>query len=195
MEKARTLASMVSQAGNGEYMVHGNTADAECVIAQSFGYQEATDGTVEPGWSNYALASYVLENFSYHMPKILQFEVGDAFEKFQGLSGQYYRIEKHREEGKYLDTREVLEQSAAIMEENQWRSAAVVAHRHHVPRVDAAARRLGIDTIVPNALPGTWDPESAQWWTRSPERWFSREVPTIGYYAVKGWLDLTKPRE
>jgi uncharacterized SAM-binding protein YcdF (DUF218 family) len=120
-------------------------------------------------------------------PLILQGELDDAARMADGLAAAY-RIDSHRQAGKYLDTREFLAQAADIMQREKWRTAVLVAQPYHVPRVLAAARKMGIEISVPANLPAAWEPASAQWWTRSAGRWRAREGLAILTYWLRGWL-------
>ena len=54
------------------------------------------------------------------------------------------RVDRHRQEGKYLDTREVADQARLLMAQRGWQVALLLAHGHHVPRALRICTRLGI---------------------------------------------------
>ena len=181
-----SIWSLCRQTWSGHYTVIGNLNEAQCVLGFSFG-AVGQEPEVRPGLSNEDLASYALEHF-VHLPKILQREVADAY-LCLAPGSQVERINYHRQPTRYLDTREVAEQAWGIMEHHGWRTAALLAHGHHMPRVHAVCQRVGISTV---ALPGLekirFCPDSAQRWTRSRQAWFRREVLTIFYYRWQGWI-------
>ncbi len=168
----------------GDYKVHGNVQDADCVVALSFGFRKDGD-KVLPGLSNQDLASFIMVNYGY-LPKLLQFEVAACL---PAKAARVYRIEEHRKRGAYLDSREVASQAKEIMKQHGWTKALIIAHPYHMPRADAVCQKVGIRTIVPAGLEAIrFDPHSEQQWTRGPEDWPNREAKAIVYYAVKGWI-------
>jgi hypothetical protein len=177
---------MITQARSGEYDAHGSMSDADCVIGPSFGYRKTAKGVIEPGRANTSLARFAATNL-LALPKILQFEIDDAYEQLTGVRSEH-RIEQHRKKGKYLDTREVAAQAVAVMRENGWGRAVLLGHPNHMPRIDSVVQNLGAATVVPENIEAVWDTESDQPWTRSPEAWKQHELVAIGLYAVRGWL-------
>src|SRR3989344_3252611 len=178
-----SLNDITQQAISGHYDAHGGIGDGHCVIAFSFGYRKMADG-IEPGISNQDLAKFIEVNIK-NKPLILQFEIADA------LRGNYdiYRIEKHRRSGEYLGTDEGAKQAFDIMKSKNWKTAIIVAHPHHIPRVDAVCRMLGIETIVPKGLEKIrFDPESDQEWTKNKEAWAIRERLAIKFYSENGLI-------
>jgi hypothetical protein len=160
----------------------------DCVIALAFGYRR-THGKIIPGPSNEALAEVVHEKYS-GLPKILQFEVADAFAKHD--NEPILRIEQHRT-GAYMDTREVLVQASELCKKSGWETAALVAHPSHLPRVRACAEKLGlrvstdqIDEMQGLDIP--YDPQSDQSWTRSRWRMQLHEVLANGLYKALGHI-------
>jgi hypothetical protein len=181
-----SIWTLCRQAWTGHYLVNGDLNEAQCVLGFSFG-GVGTGPKLQPGASNEDLAGYALQHFG-QLPRIFQGEIADAYLRF--VPGAYIdRIGAHRQPGRYLDTREVAEQAWNIMKQHGWQTAALLAHGHHLPRVDAVCRKLGISAIV---LPGLekirFCPDSAQRWTRSRRAWLPREVATILYYRCKGWI-------
>lgn len=160
----------LKQALSGQYERHGNPNVAECVIGCAFGYR-AADGQITPGPVNEALARFG-EHYPL-LPKILQWEIADAYAARQDEN--ILRIEQpwHAER---LDTPEIIEQARVLMKERGWQVALLIAHPHHLPWVDYVAQQSGLTTIVPDGLEAIgFDPQSAQYWTRSREAW-RREV-------------------
>ena len=97
-------------------------------------------------------------------------------------------IEKHRTEGKYLDTYEVLAQAVEAMKENKLAKAILVAHPGQTWRATKVLEKMGIEVIIPVGLETIcFDLYSTQWWTRGPLRWWIREIPTRIFYKLKGY--------
>lgn len=179
-----SIWTLLRQARSGAYTVHGDVGGADCAIGFAFGAIQE-QGVVCPGFTNEALARFAVERLG-RLPLILQWEIADALPPSAAAA---HRIAQHRQAGRYLDTREVAEQGAAIMQANGWGRAVLLAHGHHLPRVDAVCRKLGIETVAPAGLESIpFCPQSVQPWTRGARAWFRREVPAIGLYWWKGWL-------
>jgi hypothetical protein len=159
----------VDQALSGKYVVHGNSADADCVIACSFGYREREGGT-EPGLSNEELAAFITRRFS-SLPKILQTEIADALPS-ANRDQHVYVIAEAQNSGQRLDTPEIISQAKNVMQTHSWQTAIVCAHPHHLPWVDYLCQAAGITTVAPEGLQTIpFDPRSAQYWTRSLAAW------------------------
>ena len=175
---------LLRQAVTGRYDRHGEVSDADCVVGFSFGYR-ATSGHLVPGVSNEILAALIAERYC-RFPLILQWEIAAALTH---IPRQLWRIERHAESGRYLDTREVARQARTVMKAQQYETALIVAHPHHVARADAVCTRLGMRTVVPDGLEKIgFDPRSHQPWTRTQPTWSVRETMAIAYYDLVGWL-------
>jgi hypothetical protein len=183
----RSILGLFRQAWSGAYRPEGNADEADCLLAFSFGGVRQGD-TIRPGASNAALARYAHEHFG-HLPMILQGEIADACGPRPSGPGTW-RIDRHRCPGRYLDTHEVAVQARQIMARQGWEIAIVLAQSHHVPRVAAVCRKLGLGTVVPPGLEHIpFCPDSFQGWTRSRLRWIRREVGAILYYRFwKMWI-------
>ena len=189
LERMVPAVGLAEEALTGDFSVHGDAAKADCVIGFSFGYR-GPPGKVTPGLSNEDLADVASRHFA-KLPKILQVEIADAYVATGGAdSGDIFRITKHREEGKYLDTREVAVQAKDYMDKEGWQTAVVLAHPNHMPRADAVCRALGIETIVTADVKGAveFDPQSTQKWTRNLTAWREYEPEAIELYRLKDWL-------
>lgn len=202
-----SLITTITHAWTGHYEPHGKIEQADCVIGFSFGYrgkasvdgglskQDSKNGIakerkVQPGLSNQDLANVAIKSYT-KLPKILQFEIADAYMEADGpQQPAIIRIEKHRKRHTYLDTVEVAEQAKIIMEENGWKNAVLLAHPNHMPRADAVCKNLGISTIVTRDEVGTveFDPLSSQKWTRNIDKWRGYEPLAICFYKLKGYL-------
>ena len=174
----------------GHYELKGKLADADCVIGPSFGFRGKPGyGHAEPGLSNQDLAAVAAKYYG-KLPKILQFELADAYQAHGKRPGEkVYTIKRHRKRGKYLDTREVLEQAKIIMQEHGFKTAVLLAHPNHMPRVQMCCDVLGINWVATPELRGAveFDPLSAQKWTRSIDQWRGYEPLALAFYRMKGF--------
>jgi len=189
VERGAPPLALIEEALSGDFKVHGDLAKADCVIGFSFGYRRE-HSQVFPGLSNEDLANVALKYYN-EIPKILQFEIADAYGAAGGHKEQIAkRITKHRQAGSYLDTHEVAAQAKLYMAQRKWRQALLLAHPHHLPRVDAVCRMLGMQTIVTEHTRGAveFDLKSAQKWTRSLKAWCEYEPEAIELYRLRGWL-------
>lgn len=175
---------MLQRAKSGDYVVHGNDLNLDCVIALSFGFRKVGD-SIEPGISNQDLAGFIYERYS-KLPKILQSEVADAM---PSSTQDIYRIEKHRQPGVYLDSSEVVLQAKEIMDKKGWAKAVLIAHPNHMPRVDALCQKIGINTVAPSGLRSIrFEPKSEQEWTRNKVTCGLNEEQAIVSYRQRGLL-------
>lgn len=174
----------------GHYETKGRLADADCVIGLSFGYRgQPGFGKAEPGLSNQDLASVAAKHFG-KLPKIIQFEIADAYEAHGKREGeQVFIVKRHRKRGRYLDTREVLEQAKLVMEKHGYKTAVLLAHPNHMPRVQMCCDRLGINWVATADLRGAveFDPLSGQKWTRTIDDWRGYEPLALAFYRMKGY--------
>lgn len=166
-------------------MPHPTITDSEtdCIIGVSFGYRNS-DGSISPGLVNQELARFIARNYQ-RKPLILQWEVDDALQSIAPVKTAL-RMEKLG--NKYLDSHDLLLQAKAFMRANGYRTATLVAHSSHVKRVVAICEKLNIATRVPADLPGVWDKQSDQWWTRSSLLWMLREPAVTLHHRLKRWV-------
>ena len=182
-----SVPDIAAEAITGHYHVHGDVANADCVIGLSFG-QRGHRYNIEPGLSNQDLAEFAKQHFA-DLPKTLQFEIADAYAEIGGVD-EVERISEHRKPGKYLDTREVVDQAKLIMDRHGWKTVVVLAHPMHLPRVDAVCRKLGMQTVAVPGLNGAieFDPLSTQSWTRNADKFRGYEPLALVLYGLKGWV-------
>ena len=174
------------QARSGQYTVQGDERAADCVLGFAFG-RLGRAPSVQPGVSNEQLAHSARRHFP-DLPAILQQEIADAHRPL-APGHPVLSIDRHRQAGRYLDTREMADQARSLMEKNGWRAAVLLAHGHHVPRAVRVCARLGIQTVVPEGLAAIpFCPDSSQPWTRSAASWYRRECLVLLHHAWKGWL-------
>jgi hypothetical protein len=171
---------LLREAVTGRYQPHGDVAAADCVVGFAFGVR----GRKRPGVSNEQLAALIIERWP-GLPRILQGEIAGAL-RDDGVPR--FSIDRHRQHGHYLDTREVAEQALELMSEHGLSRPLIVAQAHHVPRADAVCRLLGMKTIVPPGLSDVFDGRSAQRWTQNQPAWGVRETVAIAYYELRGWV-------
>lgn len=177
----------IEYAWTGDYPLKGRLEDADCVLGLSFGYR-GKGKHIEPGLSNQDLAAVAYSQYD-KLPKILQFEIADAYADMGG-KGTVLPIRKHRKKGKYLDTREVVAQAKELMRQRGWKTAILLAHPHHMSRVQLVCDRLKLDWVAVEGLKGAveFDPKSTQKWTRSLDQWRGYEPQALAYYQAKGWI-------
>ncbi len=179
----------MTAAWTGQYQTKGSIKNADCVIGLSFGYRGKRKH-ITPGLSNQDLANVAIHHLS-DLPMIFQFEIADAYKNAGGKNaGSIIRITKHRQPYKYLDTREVLAQAKEVMDKHGWKTAVLLAHPYHMPRVQMACDRLGISwvTTVDERGAVEFDPQSTQKWTRSVDQWRGYEPLAMTFYRMKGWI-------
>lgn len=165
----------------------GRPHRADIIIGQSFGIRSESD----PGLSNRALAKVIYKiHHNTGLPMILQWELGLLLRE-RKLKNKLFLIQKHRIQGKYLDTGEVLAQTIELAKrelELARPRVVIVAHPQHLPRVKMQAEKLGLTVVVPEIGKIPFDPESAQWWTRELFLWLVREIPGRFYCLLKGLI-------
>lgn len=190
----------IARAWTGHYVTTSEAVLPDCVIGFSFGYR-ADHRKVTPGLSNQDLANVALKHYA-NVPKILQFEIADAYAASGGDMAKVERISKFRAAGNktnaqemaavmtHLDTREVGVQAQAIMEHRGWKTAVLLAHPFHMPRVQAVCTKLGIAWVATADERGAveFDPLSDQKWNRDIDHWRGYEPLALMYYRLKGWL-------
>jgi nitroreductase len=181
--------SALEAAWTGHYHTQGSLKEADCVIGFSFGYRGKSK-KITPGLSNHDLAEVALRQLP-GLPKILQFEIADAFTEIGANDkAKVLRVEHHRQPGRYLDTREVAAQAQLLMRHYGWKTAALLAHPYHMPRVQLVCSRLGLDWVAIEGLRGAveFDPASTQKWTRDLDHWRGYEPLALALYRMKGWV-------
>jgi hypothetical protein len=161
---------VVERSFSGDYLVHGDIGKADCVIAASFAYIVDENGDIKPGQSNEDMADFILKNFS-NLPKILQFEIAEAYIEMGGAETNLYRIVPDDEKQR-LDTPYLIERAKEIMYKNGWETAILIAHPNHMPYVDYLCQTAGIETITPKGLDFIrFEPRSPQYWTVDLKAW------------------------
>ncbi len=183
------VLGLMTQAVGGRYRTGGDTDTAQFVVALTFGYRSIRTGAREPGPCNEYLASLTLVT-SKGRPIVAQAEIDQAIRSIRPSMGADHVIDSALDPERYLDTREFAVQVHAIMGDYGWKTAALIAHPHHLPRAKAVFASLGIETTTSADVRSIWDRKSSQPWTRGPFRWAIRELFTIWLYERRGWLRL-----
>lgn len=159
------------------------------ILALSFGV-----GIDNPGKSNKALAEIVRDLYDQHkLPIIVQKEIASCLpgplcrEGVRAIIREPRRVRK-----KYLDTREILEQCKSLCSGNQYvdldMRAILVAHPHHLWRVEQLAKQLGFVTRIADTSLVLYDSLSKQWFTRNQLFFLVREIPVRIFSLIKEWI-------
>jgi uncharacterized SAM-binding protein YcdF (DUF218 family) len=181
------MLTLLKQAVSGRYHVTGDITTVDCVVALAFGYRLIRAGAREPGPCNEYLASLTLATNS-GQPIIAQAEIDQAIRSLRLGVGVDHVIRSARNPKRYLDTRECAVQAHTVMSDHGWRTAALIAHPHHLPRAQAVFAALGIEIATPGGLWAVWDRTSSQPWTRGPVPWVIHEAGALWWYERRGWL-------
>lgn len=162
----------------GEYTPIGDVKDADCVVGQSFG----------TGFVNEQIAQYVLENRLDQLPLILQQEIADGIFDLGSFADHVITGDPSTSIGTQLDSWQVLSRAKAYMEQHDLEHPILVGQAHQMGRLTLQAIKLGLDPIVPEGLPVTFDPASSQFWTRNRGAWVLRETIGIPYLRATSKL-------
>ncbi len=187
--RAAKALVLTIRSASGRYRVAENPEEMQCVVALAFGYRRAGVAR-EPGPCNEYLAALTLAT-SNGRPIIAQAEIDQAIRSCRPGVGAAQIIGPTLNSERYFDTRECAVQAHSIMSDSGWKTAALIAHPHHLPRVQAVFASYGIETATPPDIRAIWDRESNQPWTRGPLRWAIRELFAIWLYERRGWLRLS----
>lgn len=185
-----SLAALIPlglRAAFGAYKYTGTCVHYDVIVVLAFGYVEehGNGGRVIPGASNIYLAEFVASR-QLSRPVIAQHELIEPLRRLAGVDPTFVISEATT--GGYLDTYDFMAQASVILAKNKLKRPLVLAHPHHLPRVQAVANKLGIDATYEGGLQAVWEKHSAQRWTRGPLRWFIREVIAISVYRRRGYI-------
>jgi hypothetical protein len=144
--------------------------------------------SVEEGSPNWALAKYI-ETTADGRPVIADTMLVRAFEDPSMVT-----VEVAGEVSNTLATvggaYGVLRMTQMFMNQNDLKTAELVAARYHVGRLAMQAKSLGMATVIPPDLPSNFDLHACrQWWTRNRVFWVPREVIGSFDLARRGQLD------
>lgn len=149
------------------YEAVGDSRLADVVITHSFGTSEG------PGSPNYELGQFAAEHAAGRpiiADAVLARNLPKGVNLVHVVEGPVTNISEKGVEG--VGTWGVLEAAEKHMRKEGWTRAMQVAHSGHVGRVAMQATKAGIkNSILPPGLPGNFDRESAQIWTRNRGFW------------------------
>ncbi|MDH4330539.1 MAG: hypothetical protein OEV93_03230 [Candidatus Moranbacteria bacterium] len=155
-------------------------AKADAVIGQAFGVVGC-----QPGRSNEDLAEIARElHNDLGLSLILQWEIADCLLYVSDI----FVIKRHRIQGAYLDTYEMIDQVRAICDQKGWKKVVVIAHPHHQWRCVMVAKKLGLETLIVDTSRVHYEKNSSQPWTRSSWRFIPREIAARIIYLFSGKL-------
>jgi hypothetical protein len=163
-----------------EYSAEEDLADSQVIVAQSFGVRAMGFSP-----SNNAIAAIVRwYHVRFKIPFILQQEIANCLPDLS----PFRVIAKHRKPGKYLDSWEVIAQSAEICGENGWEKTIIACHKDHAYRVKTIAENLGLSARIPADVKRVpYDRKSLQRWTRSKFLFLPREIPLRIIATLQGF--------
>jgi hypothetical protein len=159
----------------GNYETIGRTQDADCVIGHAFGIRDD-----DPGLSNRALADYIEQRLTW-LPHIVNRDIARVMDFEPDFE---LEVDPSSTSGGGLGTWEELRQAKKYMLEHGLERPILVAHSYHIGRVATQAYRSGLMPIVPPELPGVFDAESNQWWTRNRGLWTVRELAGVAVLKI-----------
>lgn len=114
----------------------------------------------------------------YRIPVLAQEEIGSRMPE----------CDMRLPSGRKCDTRGALDHASAWCLRRGIRDVALVAGSFHLWRATQTARKLRLRVVLVRTTSNTWDPESQQWWTRSPWLNIPREFVACMYYKIRGWI-------
>lgn len=163
-----------------------NTVNTSALIGLSF----STAYHDSPGPVNEAIACTIAQSIAcgdinQPVQLVLQQEVADAFDDLAtGITVNYVVCGTPSNTlGGGIDSWDVLQAAKQYWRNEHAETTALFGQARHVGRVACQYEQLfGSRPIIPANLPDTYDPESPQWWTRTPTLWRVRE--TVGALAL-----------
>lgn len=122
------------------------------------------------GIEAYRLLKEEQKNTGEEVVLVAQWEVAAAFREIIGFSAAYV-VEKHRLDGEYLDSEEVMAQAAAIFRDHGITEVIPVANPFlHLFACHRIIRESGLTPIKRKVRWIGFYKDSLQWWTRGPIR-------------------------
>jgi hypothetical protein len=170
----------------------GDLEQADHVVGFAFDTQLDAYGFITAsGSTNEALAEFIVGHEVLRTKNMtLQEEIAWAVaDRDPSLKEQIDRMRSLKMPGKTRHTYELINGEAGGLRDKQAHTLAVVAFRHHLPRVAATVRKAGFQTLIPDmAGVGDFNLNSSLPWTRSRYAWYKRERVAIPYFALRGWI-------
>lgn len=148
------------------YNPQGYIEAADCVIGHSFG------SSIDEASVNRELAEQMM-GFSEGRPMIADRTLVDALPNCEPLMAHIVQGEATNIKMEGVGTWGTLTSAKEYMSEHGLSSPLMVAQAYHVERVARQAAKLGIVSIIPEALPVRFDKNSDQIWTRSAFLWIT----------------------
>lgn len=145
---------------------------ARGIVAWSFGSakKEPNPCNVSLGIEAYRIMKEEEKNTGEDMVLVAQWEVAAALRKVIGFSADYV-VEKHRQSGEYLDSREVMAQAAMIFRDHEITDVIPVANPFlHLFACRRLVRESGLTPLKRKVRWIGFYKDSLQWWTRGPMR-------------------------
>lgn len=143
----------------GFYKVRGNPDKADCIMGHSFGTdtsESSVNRRLVDTMKKYAngrpiIADRMLVRSDPDGEKAYAHIIDGQITKMDGQSG----------------TGKALANAKTYMDKNVLTRPLMVAQKYHIDRVVRQANKLGIQSLVPPELPGQFDRQSKQFWTRN----------------------------
>ena len=149
-----------------KYATEEEMKNVQALIGFSFGGKEHSYCKSNKFLAN--IASEILGK--YNIPLITQWELSELM-WIKPIS-----IGKHRISGKYLDSYEVAKQAEEVLQKNNWKNVAILAHPDHAWRCAAILKKMGFNVVAINTSDCPYDSESNQKWTRNKWLFIPREI-------------------
>jgi hypothetical protein len=178
---------------------------ADCILMQAFGQEEEPiglgaglyTGRIVPGPANEAIANVMTRPYRGKLPPVIaqwEFAVTHA-----AMRGELEVEKVLGSRGDYRNTREILQEAKAYMDQQGWKRAVIVAHPWHLARCIWIAQKLGIETVHDQLLVQDLNAEANVWnnrvvvpdnqkQTKTLLNWLWYEFRARGYFWLKGWI-------
>jgi hypothetical protein len=161
----------------GKYETSGKVADADIIVGNSFGTSIHSESP------NAAIARFILAN-EQGQPIVVDRTLAGVFPESTQLEVVVDGAVSNTV-GSVGGSWGVLVEAKKYMDEVELHRPLMVAQACHIGRVAMQAEKLGMaNIIIPDGLPGNFDQQSEQRWTRSLGLWVPREI--IGSFVLRG---------
>ena len=167
----------------GEYEPSGDINTADAIVGQDYGFRQN-----DPGLVNRNLAGFIYDELPDDITTILQQDSAQALEELGRSPDVITRGDPSTSTGMQLDSWEVLSRALRAMNERGLSRPIIVGQAHQIGRLTLQAIKLGMNPIIPEGLPATFDHHSEQFWTRNAGAWAVRESIGVPYLKLRGKL-------